>query len=331
MNRIAVAIVHGVEIADPAFAAEPARLLRRSFAAELGLSPLDADNALVIEPVYWAPHIEGRQRELFAKMCGDDAGTFFDDHLEGIVKSVNAGSAASLARLLASLVRRTTPEIRTLHYPTARWLTLHFVGDIIAYDRKLNEENYVAAHHVLAQALAVLADKAGDRAPLCVLAHSFGSVLVSDYLYDQQETLRGRKLVPDAVRAVMGTSPLARGETLAWLYTMGSPLALWSLRNPDAGLDRPIDFPGADIAGRGSRLRSEWVNFYDRDDVIAYPLRPLGPAYARQVTMDRPVTVRGPWPVFATPLVHPFYWTDPQVIDAIGGSLAAGWRNLNPD
>lgn len=330
MNRIAVAIVHGVEIADPDFAAKPARLLRDAFADALGVTRLDADNALVVEPVYWAPHIEDRQRELFGKMYEGEARSFFDDHLDGIVKRLNAGSVFALAPLLRSIIRRTMPGLRELHYPTARWLTLHFAGDIIAYDRKMDESNYVAAHEVLAKALARLADKAGERAPLCVLAHSFGTVLVSDYVYDQQETLRGHKLVPDEVRAVMGTSALARGETLAWLYTMGSPLALWSLRNPAARLDKPIDFPGAGVGGEGNRLQSEWVNFYDRDDVIAYPLRPLGPGYAERVTMDRPVTVRGRWPVFQTPLVHPYYWSDGKVMEAIARSLAKGWRSLNP-
>ncbi|TYB61871.1 hypothetical protein FXF51_27805 [Nonomuraea sp. PA05] len=331
MNRIAVAFVHGVEIDDPDFAARPSELLRDTFADAAGMSRVDADNALVVEPVAWAPHIEERQRELFARMySAAGARSFFDERLQGIVRRLNAGRATALIPMALSLVRRTLPELPGLRYPAARWLMLHFTGDIIAYDRKLNETNYVAAHEALAAALARLADKAGDGAPLCVLAHSFGGVLVSDYLYDQQETLRGHKLVPDRVRAAMGTSALARGETLAWLYTMGSPLALWSLRYPDARLDRPIDFPGADVAGRVTGLQSEWVNFYDPDDVIAYPLRPLGPAYERQVTMDRPMTVRGWRPVYGTPLVHPFYWTDRKVMEAVGRSLAKGWRHLNP-
>ncbi|NJP98535.1 hypothetical protein HCN51_55500 [Nonomuraea sp. FMUSA5-5] len=340
MNSIAVAFAHGVEIDAPGFAARPAAMLRAAFARAAGMSRTDADDALIVEAVTWAPHIEQRQRELFARMYSEEgARTFFDGQLERLVKRLDAGRAGALVPLAGWLLLPFLPGIpglrglrgsRGLRYPGARWLLLHFGGDIIAYDRQRNEANYVAAHESLARALARLAEKAGDAAPLCVLAHSFGSVLVSDYVYDQQETLRGRKLVPDRVRAAMGTSALARGETLAWLYTMGSPLALWSLRYPDATLDRPLDFPGPDIAGRRTALQSEWVNFHDPDDVAAYPLRPLGPAYEQQVTMDGAIEVRGPWPPFQTPLVHPFYWTDGTLMEAVGRSLAKGWRHLNP-
>lgn len=330
MQRIAVAIVHGVEIDDPNFATTPTRLLKKGFAEAMGRDGPDPDDALVIEPVFWAPHLESRQRGLFARMYPEQGEAAFDDELSGVVRRVNAGSVSSLVPLLVSLLRPTLPSMSTLHYPTLRWIMVHFVGDVIAYDRAASPANYATAHQALARGLAALARKAGDDAPLCVIAHSFGSVLVSDYVYDQQESARtGRDLVLPEVQAVMGNSPLARGETLAWLFTMGSPLALWSLRYADGDMAKPIDVPGTGLADRHPDLGGEWVNLYEKDDVMAYPLRPLGPAYQQVVTEDREISLLG-FPVSATPLVHPFYWSDRAVMDGIARGLAEGWRVLNP-
>jgi hypothetical protein len=41
------------------------------------------------------------------------------------------------------------------------------------------------------------------------------------------------------------------------------------------------------------------------------------------------VSVGGWSPLFATPLVHPFYWSDKAVMGSVGRSLAKGWQWLN--
>lgn len=328
MKQIAVAIVHGIEIDDPEFASTPIRILREGFAKELGDDGPDPEDAIVIEPVNWAPCLEARQRELFDRVFPEGAGPYFDGEISSTIKKINAGSSQSLAPLLMSLTRYTVPPLRSLHYPTGRWMMVHFVGDAIAYDRSANPANYVAVHEAFARALAALARRAGGEAPLCVIAHSFGTVLVSDYFYDQQEAARGRVLSAEPVRKAMGPSALARGDTLAWLYTMGSPLALWSLRYPKAELARPIDVPGKQIVDQYPDIQSEWVNVYDKSDVMAYPLKPLSVEYDHAVTEDRAVSLKG-FPVAVTPLVHPFYWAERSVMEPIGRRLGAAWRELN--
>lgn len=329
MKRIAVAIVHGIEIDDPEFAATPTKLLEEGFTQAVGRDAPDPRDALVVEPINWAPHLERRQRQLFARMYPEGVGSYFDDDLSATIRKINAGSASSLVPLVASLVQPTVPPLRTLHYPTGRWMMAHFVGDAIAYDRSANPAGYVAAHESLARGLAALARRAGPEAPLCVIAHSFGTVLVSDYIYDQREAARGRaRMVAKAVRTAQGPSALAHGDTLAWFYTMGCPLALWSLRYPEARLDRPIDVPAEHLSEHQPGLEGQWINFYDRDDIFAYPLRPLSEAYERAVAEDRPVSLKS-FPVSITPLVHPFYWSERSVIDPIARTLGEAWRRMN--
>lgn len=328
MQPTAVAIVHGIEIEDPSFAETPTKLLTEAFTAAAGPDGPDPEAALVVEPIHWAPDLQQRQQELFDRVFETDSGEFFETTIAETITEINAGSTWHLVPLLASMAGQTSGNLTRLHWPTARWLMIHFIGDVIAYDRSGDRANYNAIHTTFANGLANLADRAGPDAPLCVLAHSFGTVLANDYFYDQQHPRRTQ--VAEAVNQARGDSPLARGHTLSWLYTMGSPLALWSLRYQKSTrkMSKPIAFPGRRVAKNFPDLATEWVNFYDKDDIIAYPLRGLSDHYAATVTEDRAVDVRE-FPVSQTPLTHPFYWTDRTVMDQIGAALATGWQHIN--
>ena len=122
-------------------------------------------------------------------------------------------------------------------------------------------------------------------------------------------------------------TPLERCETLAFLYTLGGPIALWTLRFADGG--EPIAFPGRGISARYPHLRPAWLNFYDRDDVIGYPLWGLSDKYDKVVTQDRAVAV-GPRLVRSTPVAHPCCLTEPWSPSpgwAIR-SCCGGWRRM---
>ncbi|MBK7720891.1 MAG: hypothetical protein IPI32_01340 [Austwickia sp.] len=329
MQPIAVAFVHGIEIADPDFAATPSRLLREGFAKAIGPGGPDPDEALVIEPVLWAPHLQERQLQLFDRMYPDSSRAGIVEVLMAGVKKVNAGSQLALLALAPAAITPWLPGLNALRYPGLRWVMVHFVGDVIAYDRGPSPQNYAAVHAVLAQGLARLSRRAGENAPLCIVGHSFGTVLSSDYIYDQQVSVTGEHdLVPAEVRAEIGTSPLAHGDTLTWFYTLGSPLALWSLRYPDGEFSRPISVPGIGVSEHHPGLRGEWINVYSKQDIFAYPLRPLGREYARAVTADQNVRL-GTWPLSLTPLVHPYFWSNRALMDCIGASLARGWQTVN--
>jgi hypothetical protein len=317
---LAVTFIHGVEISDPDFARTAIEKLRRAFTR---YAQVDADEALVIEPSFWAPELQAIEDQLFDRSFDEAPGGFFT-RLTEWVSAIDAGSSGRLLMLMASGALRWLPGAGRLHYPTMRWVVTQFLGDAVAYqltptDRQL----YDRIHGRVADALRLLAERAGPAAPLCVISHSLGTVIASNYFYDLQNA---RSLVPRSVHAVMGDTAIERGETLAYLYTMGCPIPLWNQRFPDFGKPLTVPAPGLRHHHRG--LSGEWVNFFDRDDLIAYPLRPLSPAYARQVSADRPVSV-GPWWAGGTPLSHLSYWNDDAVINPIAQRLAQAWHDLN--
>jgi len=243
---------------------------------------------LVMEPLYWAPVLENAENELWRRLKrGAD-----------------------------------------LDFVGLRQFMVSFAADAIAYQPVPKERAaYDAIHTQVAEGLGRLAAKAGPRAPLCFVAHSLGTVIASNYLYDLQAGA-ARGLIAPAVQAKIGATPLERGETLASFYTFGSPIALWSLRYDDFGT--PIAVPSPRLARHHPALprKCEWINFYDPDDIIGYPLRKVNQAYGRAVTEDRAVNAGG-WLSSWTPLSHNNYWEDEDVTHPIAEGLARLWKAAN--
>src|SRR5262249_34861522 len=156
-------------------------------------------------------------------------------------------------------------------YPTLRRFMIDFAADALAYLPIPGYRGiYDSIHAIVAQGIKTLAAKAGPEAPLCIIAHNLGTVIARNYLYYLQVFPR-KKLICAPVRRAMGKTPLDKGETLAALFTMGSPLALWSLRFNNFGT--PITVPSPELAAYHAALQGEWTNFYDASDVIGYPLK----------------------------------------------------------
>jgi hypothetical protein len=286
-QSVAVAIVHGIGRQKPDFASGIIRELRKRVARQLGDDPPGAPR-LFFQPVYWAPVLQQQEDDLWNRLR-------------------KGGS---------------------LWWSDLREFIVDFAADAIAYQPIPGERDaYDNVHAVFADALRQLAQQAGSRAPLCVIAHSLGTVIASNFIYDLQAHSAAKPLLTPRVLAKMDDTPLARGETLALLYTLGSPIALWSLRYPNFG--RPIRVPAPKLPNHYPGLAGEWINFYDAADVIGYPLRELNADYKAAVASDRAVNVGGLL-TFWNPLSHTKYFEDGDVLDPIAQSLAGLWRSVNP-
>ncbi|NMO21543.1 hypothetical protein HPC49_42380 [Pyxidicoccus fallax] len=323
MSKLAVLVIHGIEVDDPGLFDTALRKLSEHFGAQARTAP---ENALVVETVNWASVLEGAERSLLSRYGTSDAEEYWQALYDN-VRSVNRGHESALVPLMLRMMRPSTRGM-DLRYPGLRWLLVHFVGDIIAYQTNPSDPDiYTRIHREVALALGRLRARAGEDAPLCVISHSLGSIIASNYFYDLQVSRQtGRDIIETSVRAAQGTSPLERGETLSRMYTLGSPMALWSLRYRSVELNQPVQVPAQELERHHPGLGGEWLNFHDDDDIFAWPLQPLSAAY-REAVRDCAVRLAGP--LFSwTPLVHPFYWSDDAVMGPIGRSLADAWRRL---
>ena len=178
------------------------------------------------------------------------------------------------------------------------------MGDAVAYQRVpsaagVRENYYRKFHDSITHSIENLQAQLGDgEKPLIIIAHSLGSVIMSNYIWDAQ---RGK---------VQGT-PFQRMETLAGFITFGSTLPLFALAYKER---QNIKFPPENISSyfpnaRPNRVKRavKWLNFFDADDVLGYPIRHLGPSY--KMVQDKEVNVGGiltSW----NPFSHTGYWTD---------------------
>lgn len=215
-------------------------------------------------------------------------------------------------------------ESHKLDFGRLRRFVLEFLADAVAYQpTRIKDQNYDRIHALVAKSIQRLREKAGQHAPLCVISHSLGTIIASNYFYDLQNN---KKNIGPETSWCTSNNPMEQCQTLTLFYTMGSPMAMWSLRYIDFG--SPISVPAPQVKEYYPKLRGEWLNFYDKDDILAFPLKGINDAYAKAVTKDVEVNAGGlltSW----NPLSHLKYDTDREVIQPIVDGLVRTWKAVN--
>ncbi|WP_188454228.1 chemotaxis protein [Virgibacillus oceani] len=244
----------------------------------------NTEQSLVFEPVFWSSIFEREQEELWER------------------------------------VQRNAE----LDFTYLRRFAIEFLADAIAYQpTTIGNQNYDKVHSFFAESLRRLKKKAGSKAPLCVISHSLGSIIASNYFFDMQYR---QGSLGDLTKNIVEDTPLEKGDTLTLFYTMGSPMALWSLRYIDFG--SPISVPSPLLNNYYPNLKGEWLNFYDKDDVLSFPLKALNDIFQTHVTDDVAVNAGGlltSW----NPLSHIKYSSDNDVIEPIVDGLIRTWDEIN--
>lgn len=212
------------------------------------------------------------------------------------------------------------PRLRYLSY--LRQFVMNYLGDPIAYAP--GKPKYQQIHDAvlrqcteIACAAAAKGATSDNPALLTVVAHSLGSVIFSDLFYELTR--------PDRERA---WPPQIR---LANFVSMGSPLALYSLRY---GFEPTMFSEPITMQDRDHGL---WINVYDPQDILGYPLKPLNPQYDRAVFLDKEINAGQwwrfwQWPAQISPFSHLLYWGDDTVAEIIGRKAALDWlRTTHPE
>ncbi len=186
-----------------------------------------------------------------------------------------------------------------LDFISMRRFMVNSVSDASAYRKTADKRDtvYDDIHAKVDRAMADLDDPSDPKRPLVVLAHSLGGHIMSSYIWDLQK--------PGAAPA--GASDFRRMKTLAGMVTFGCniPFFTFAFRKSDI---KPIKFPGSKLP-QALKEEARWLNFFDPDDILGYPLRPINFAYRKIVDEDIAINVGGlnsSW----NPLSHTKYWTD---------------------
>lgn len=177
-----------------------------------------------------------------------------------------------------------------------RWLRniiIRFLGDATAYANP-NGEIYKQINNKVYQAVSALYEDVNRKdVPLIILGHSLGCHILSNCIYDMQKN------------PIEGISAFEGFNTLSGIMTFGCNIPLFALAHIDTYL--PIQFPPKQLPTHLKPL-AKWCNFYDKDDVLAYPLKPI-----KSLNFVEDIEIKGSGLVGKTPLAHEFYWDDKEL------------------
>lgn len=173
---------------------------------------------------------------------------------------------------------------------------------------------------ILATLDQAFASAGGRNVPLVLVAHSLGCQVMSNYLWDaQQDAASAGVFGTDYEPRVGKRSRLDRFrrlKTLRLLFTTGCNIPIFIAGLPKQAIEPVIR------DRRGWEFR--WENYYDRDDVLGWPLRPINAAYRRTVALDRAINAGGTltgWLGSWTPASHTAYWQDDDFLDPLEQGL----------
>jgi len=228
-------------------------------------------------------------------------------------------------------------ETHKLDWREARKFLLFGIADATGLEQSKHDfdGNYVLAQLEIARELQKIRNKIEPDAPIVIIADSLGGHVLSCYLWDAQaynpKTRRGFngfwQRPQQHFKDIIGHEPTA--EDISWLQgnniqkiiTTGCNIPIFVASQAEDAIV-PISPPREDF---------EWLNFFDRDDVLGWPLQPLSVAYDKIVT-DIPVKLRGStlrsrlyfsW----NPLVHTLYWQDPVLKQKIVTEIQITLKN----
>ena len=218
-----------------------------------------------------------------------------------------------------------------LHYFKIREFLLYSLSDAASVEGHQCESGsaYERVQQVIVSSLMRAYDRVGTQADVVIFAHSLGGWIISNYLWDcqlaqprqgvwqhegvwqhgsvwQHEGDWQHPLQDCADNTLKSWLKLQR---LRLLYTAGCPLPLYL-----GGLDADEIEP---IATDNERYQIRWCNFFDPDDVLAWPLKPINQAYHRAVAEDIEIKAAyGFWRRLIygwNPMSHNEYWRAPCI------------------
>lgn len=221
-------------------------------------------------------------------------------------------------------VERTTK----VHYDDLRKFLLFGFGDAAGLESRKEDVDsvYEMAQQEIARALLDVYKQCGSDCHVVFLSQSLGCQVLSNYIYDGQKAKLGGPVDAGIWRDLGHTRnalggleepamlPFLRAETcMAWVTT-GCNIPIFAAAHKDI---TPIERPNGSPTFK-------WINFYDPDDVLGWPLQPLSPEYDALVE-DRPINagqgaldwILKSW----NPLSHTTYWTDDSVIKPLASML----------
>jgi hypothetical protein len=266
---------------------------------------------------------------------GDTSEDFADGLREALADRLGAAAWDSVhfdaiyyQRVLQANQERVMRAMRTqdLDGIRLRKFLLYGFSDAAGLERRAASPGspYEQVQSIIRATLKSAYEFVGGPRPVVVIAQSLGCQVISNYLWDAQKPGKASQGVWKSPTTRRGSKldGFLRLKSLKYLYTTGCNIPIFLAGFPE---DR---IRAVTATERGYAFR--WKNYYDEDDVLGWPLKPLSASYRQAIYRDYPVNANGSLLGTFThgwnALSHTRYWTDADVIKP----LARDIRGLLP-
>lgn len=259
------------------------------------------------------------------------------DYADKLFDKLQLGLAANAAQLYCGTVyyqdlllyneQRVWQAVGSrLRWNKLRRFMLFGFADAAALEHRKEQAHslYHYSQLKIARALYLAKQQLTADGKLVLLAHSLGGHVLSCYLWDAQQAKAGVKPVAGIWRdirryqaGISGDLPLTdddiaflRGDRLAALISTGCNIPIFVAAH---AMEQIVPFtkPSSSFI---------WYNYYDKDDVLGWPLADLSTGYNALVT-DIEINAGGGffgWLAASwNPLSHNQYWQDKNIISAL--------------
>ncbi len=206
---------------------------------------------------------------------------------------------------------------RSLGYDKLREFVVCNLSDAASYRPTPDggDKIYAAIHEKIELVMRVIRHQIGDHAPILIVAHSLGGHIMSNYIYDKQRHLRhgGPPTEP---------TPVENMQTVAGIVTFGCNIPIFLFAYPENEI-YPIMAPNRDLPP-ALRFRTWWYNYYDRHDVLGFPLGKSAPSYEQlardRALRDKPINAGK---IFTSwnPFSHNGYWKDRDLYEPVADRI----------
>jgi len=199
-------------------------------------------------------------------------------------------------------------------YKDLHHFTIDALGDPVSYLSSYEHSEgefscYRRIHDTVLETLRKLQRRVGEDAPLMIIAHSLGSVIVTNYRWDVERNTPTPHYHPRTTEAPR--TPMERMDTMVSLITYGSNIPLFISVDPTKGETvESIKFPPEGV----DHTIANWDNIFSPSDILGWPLNNLwSEGYGPGKPINDMMMPVGPiWRPLRrwTPLTHLYYSTD---------------------
>ena len=272
------------------------------------------------------------QANKFSKIYIPSAGIFYSDLTQGQEDKVWLAMTTQ-GGLNTGLIRRNTINL-------IRRFIISGFSDATAFSG-FNDSNatnlpYREAQLKIYKALEDVHTVCGE-VPVVIISQSLGCQIMSNYLWDAQlywrKTQLGTANINIDPRSIWNKPPVTNVPNS---FLCLQPLKTWFT----TGCNIPIFVSGFQdvraVHNQAYGYKFNWINYFDYDDVLGYPLKPLNILFNHNNTVahgqpyDKAVTdiqvnandgILGAITSGWNPMSHTQYWGDNTVLDALASAL----------